>query len=268
MSKTLRRYLLAFLRISERPDPPEGSEQSISMFRASTKYFWYSALSWALRQAGLLFGLLIPLGIIDRIVNVQIGGITAIPETVAGIPFKVVEGLVGISADRLILWAQVLAFTAFVIQFVTSGLFLRLAWEMRWYIVTDKAIRIREGLFRVNEQTLTIAKIQNLRIHQGPLQRLFGIADLEVQTAGGGGGSSSKSDDEHKARLGRFRGIEGVESLRNRLRALQVQHGDTGLGERPARRTRSTAANGSRAAAEKLLQEARLLRQSLSEQSV
>ena len=40
----------------------------------------------------------------------------------------------------------------------------------------------------VLETTITFENIQNVTVQQGPLQRLFGIADVRVDTAGGGGG--------------------------------------------------------------------------------
>ncbi len=233
MTNRLRQRLLKFLRIRERPEPPEGSSDSVSMFRASPKYFGYSALNWGVKQAGALFGLLIPLGVVDRVFNMRLSGINRLPDRFLATRLSLLGFDTGIEIGNLANWVEVLAVFGFLVQLVVSGLLLRLAWEMRWYVVTDKAIRIREGLFRTREQTLTIAKIQNLRTHQGPLQRLFGIADLEVQTAGGGGGSrpGGKKKDPHTARMGRFRGIEDVEPLKNRIRRLQAGNQDAGLGD-------------------------------------
>ena len=121
-------------------------------------------------------------------------------------------------------WLEWLAVATFVVQFVATGLLLKLAWEMHWYMVTDKSIRIRWGLLRLREQTLTVANIQNLKVKQGPVQRLFGIADLEVQTAGGGDAQTDEDEQRaHAYHIGRFRGLEDVEALRNRLLELQAE---------------------------------------------
>lgn len=241
----MRETLLRLLKLADRPDVPPGSSDSVSMFRASPRYFWYSMLGWGLGQAGALFGILIPLGAIDHLTahafNFRIGGF-AVPDVVADAEFQLaVLGLDWkLRIGSLIQWVGILAIVVFLAQLVISFLLLRLAWEMRWYIVTDTAIRIREGLMRTREQTLTIAKIQNMRTHQGPLQRLFGIADLEVRTAGGGGGGSSDSDGDGKssARVGRFRGLEDVEALRDRLRTLQARHKDSGVDDTDRGRSR------------------------------
>lgn len=232
----MRALLLRLLKLDERPEPPAGAGGDVSMFRASPRYFWYSMLGWGLGQATALFGILIPLGAIDYMTvhafNFHISGF-AVPDLIADAELQL--GVLGLDwtlrIGSLIQWVGIFAVVVFVAQLVISFLLLRLAWEMRWYVVTDGALRIREGLLRTREQTLTISKIQNMRTRQGPVQRLFGIADLEVQTAGGGGSGSSDSDNGGKssARLGRFRGLEDVEALRDRLRRVQAKHRDSGV---------------------------------------
>lgn len=241
----MRDLLLRLLKLDECPEPPAGAGGEVSMFRASPRYFWYSMLGWGLGQAGALFGILIPLGALDHVTvhafNFHISGF-AVPDLIANAEFEL-EALGldwTVRIGSLIQWLGILAITIFVIQLVVSFLLLRLAWEMRWYIVTDTALRIREGLLRTREQTLTIAKIQNMRTRQGPVQRLFGIADLEVQTAGGGSSGSSDSDsDQNSARTGRFRGLENVETLRDRLRRLQARQRGTGVDDHDSRPRRS-----------------------------
>jgi membrane protein YdbS with pleckstrin-like domain len=66
-----------------------------------------------------------------------------------------------------------LAFTSLV-SYVT----IRLDYEFRWYKTTHRSLRIREGVWLVREMTMTYANIQDISVSQGPLQRLFGIADL------------------------------------------------------------------------------------------
>jgi len=109
----------------------------------------------------------------------------------------------------------------FVLQLPVTLLLVRLDYLMRWYLVTDRSLRIREGLRTVRERTMTFANIQNLSIRQGPLQRLLGIADLHVCTAGGGGGQDSGSGTEDDSggdkglHLAVFRGIDNAEEVRD-----------------------------------------------------
>ena len=82
------------------------------------------------------------------------------------------------------------ALLAFVGQAALTYFSLRLNYEMRWYKVTDRSLRIRAGVWNVHEMTMTFANVQNISITQGPLERLFGISDVRVETAGGGGGTA------------------------------------------------------------------------------
>ncbi len=72
-----------------------------------------------------------------------------------------------------------------MLQIVSLAL-VRLNFEKRWYIVTDRSLRVREGILNVREMTVTFANIQNISISHGPVQRAIGIAELRVDTAGGG----------------------------------------------------------------------------------
>jgi len=63
----------------------------------------------------------------------------------------------------------------------------RLNYEMRWYIVTDRSLRIRSGVVRVREMTMTFANVQGIRLNANPIEGLLGLANVEVQSAGGGG---------------------------------------------------------------------------------
>src|SRR5207249_3022813 len=76
---------------------------------------------------------------------------------------------------------------------------LRLDYEKRWYVVTDRSLRIREGVVKVREMTVNFANIQNISISQGPLQRILGIADLRVDTAGGGGRAANPQHGDRKS---------------------------------------------------------------------
>ena len=131
----------------------------------------------------------------------------------------------------------------------------RLDYEMRWYLVGDRSVRIREGVVVVHEMTLTFANVQNVTIEQGPLQRLFGIADLRVQTAGGGGGQ-----EQHGVRsmhTGVLRGLDNAPALREAVLARLRAAADTGLGDLDDVHTRSADTLASAATA--LLGEARAL---------
>ena len=111
-----------------------------------------------------------------------------------------------------------------------------------------------------------------MRIRQGPLQRLFGLAELEVHTAGGGG-KATEDGASRNLHVGHFRGLENAWALRDRLRGALARHRASGLGDPDEDRSPPpddrdvSPARGLLPAAETLLAEARRLRAALREDS-
>ena len=240
----LRELLLSLLRVPAEPQPPPGSTRSLRIFRAAPAYYHYSLVKWGLAQVGTLLGLGVSLfvtfGFLDR----------WIPDVMG--------------------FLQILAIPIFLAQAIVSFVLLRLHYELRWYMVSDRSLRIREGIFRIREQTMTIANIQNIGFRQGPLQRAFGIADLEVRTAGGGSAEGKSegggSNDPH---LGSLRGLADAKEVRNLIYAALRRQRGSGLGD-PDEPTAAASPGRSPTrplpleAAEAVLREARALRKQLS----
>jgi uncharacterized membrane protein YdbT with pleckstrin-like domain len=165
--------------------------------------------------------------------------------------------------------SEMIGIAVFLVQIPFTYMLVRVDYEMRWYIVTDRSLRIRTGVWSVRESTLTFANIQQISVGQGPLQRLLGIYDLEVTTAGGGsgGGHHGHAGQGQSMHQGFFHGIDNAPEIRTmmleRLRHLR----DTGLGDpdeahhEEARLPESSTALLD--AARELLQEAQALRQAM-----
>jgi putative membrane protein len=61
-----------------------------------------------------------------------------------------------------------------------------LRWDRTTYWVAGQALHFRTGVFSPDDTSIPIGRIQALDAIQGPIQRLFGVHSLHVQTAGGG----------------------------------------------------------------------------------
>jgi putative membrane protein len=61
-------------------------------------------------------------------------------------------------------------------------------WNTTVYWVSERAIHHRTGVVGVKETDVPLARVEALDVQQGPLQRLFGVQAVRVQTAGGGKG--------------------------------------------------------------------------------
>jgi membrane protein YdbS with pleckstrin-like domain len=233
--------VLRITKVPAQPAPPPGSPPRI--FQAAQNYFRLRLLRWLVTQFVLFlapFGWTLALFALDRRTD---------------------------APDGLILTLQILEVVTWIVYFTqlvfTWGV-LRLDYELRWYMVSDRAIRIREGITTVKEKTMTLANIQNISIKQGPLQRLLGIADVEVRSAGGGGGGPHGKENPllEPMHVAYFRGVDNAEQIRELLREGVRRQRDSGLGDHDDHHV--TASVDQEAAIATLLQEARALRQAVS----
>ena len=58
-------------------------------------------------------------------------------------------------------------------------------YERYRYCIDEEAIRVRSGLFWVSESIVPIERLHKLEVSQGPVDRRFGLANVQVTTAGG-----------------------------------------------------------------------------------
>ena len=103
---------------------------------------------------------------------------------------------------------------------------MRLDYELRWYVITDRSLMIREGVWNTKEITLTYANAQNVRVTQGPLERLFGFSTVEIEVAGGGSGEHGVS--RNRALL---RGLARPQEVRDLILDRLKGHRTAGLGD-------------------------------------
>lgn len=105
----------------------------------------------------------------------------------------------------------------------------RLDYEMRWYAITSTSVRVRSGVLIMKEVTISFRNAQNVQVKQGPIERLFGISTLQIDTAGGGSpGKQEPGQTSHRAEL---RGLEDVAGIREQVLAILRTARHTGLGD-------------------------------------
>ncbi len=201
MYESVKGILLDLLKAPhEPPEAPRGSHSSLQIFRASPKFLQYQLL-W-LAMALSVFGLIF-----------------------------LIVGIVVLTQDPLMgLLLFVLFFLLWILIAIVGYVTVRLEYELRYYILTDRSLRLRKGVWSILEQTLTYINVQNIKVTQGPVERFFGISNLSVETAGGGGVASSEegegSQNYHRAVL---RGLDNAEEIKslmmNYLRTLPQYSG-------------------------------------------
>jgi uncharacterized membrane protein YdbT with pleckstrin-like domain len=114
---------------------------------------------------------------------------------------------------------------------------------------------------------MSFANLQQVEVKQGPLQRLLGIADVHVQSAGGGGDSSHKGKSDDSMHHAIFHGVDNSHEIRDLILARLKKYRDSGLNDPDESNDQPSTTQGSDAAlaaARDLLAEVRAFRSSLS----
>jgi uncharacterized membrane protein YdbT with pleckstrin-like domain len=234
-----RDSLLRFLHVPHTPTPPPGSPPRI--FRAAPNFYKLRLIRWGLTQLAAIIGVVWTIYFLS-----WLGSNPGIPRIVV----------------RLIRLGELFGVIGLIFQFILGWALVYLDYDLRWYMLSDRAIRIREGITTVREKTIALANIQNISIRQGPLQRFLGIADVEVKTAGGGGESDSTHEKGFTAEpmhVAYFRGVDNAEEIRDLVSEGARRQRDTGLGDPDEAHAEHRPVDTIDAAAE-LLSEARALR--------
>lgn len=302
----IRQRVLYFMRVPHEPEPPFGAAGSIRVFRAGRNYYNLRLLRWGVAQVGAVVGIAFSLaffGWFKAGVEASRGpgptatapapalppspaatppGVTAAPSDPAKkVQKRKRDGRREMQhlAARTPPWVipvieffEIGGILLFLVQLPVTFAALRLDFEMHWYIVTDRSLRIRTGLWRLQESTMSFANLQQVEVQQGPLQRLLGLADVHVQSAGGGGDHQPgpQGDPLH---TGIFHSVNNANEIRDLILERLRQFRQAGLGDPddPGRHPDAPAipadavVNGDAvAAARELLAEARALRESVA----
>ena len=210
MYSSFRNFCERLLRIPPDPEPPPGDEGSTRLFRAAPHYYKYLLVLWALKTlVAAVIGLWVAIAPI-------VGAIALLKE--------------GHKSGLLLFLIPGLAIIAFIVQRLFALAMVKLDFDKRWYLVTDRSLRVREGVVSVREMTITFANIQNISISQGPIQRALGISDLRVDTAGGGAAAQGKHATQ-SLHTAWFRGVNNAGEVRELIQQRLRQFKDAGLGD-------------------------------------
>jgi membrane protein YdbS with pleckstrin-like domain len=118
---------------------------------------------------------------------------------------------------------------------VVAYVAIHLRYDTTWYVLTDRSLRIRRGIWVIHETTISFENVQNVEVRQGPVQRYFDIADVVVQTAGGGA-THGKGEGRGAlgAHVGILQGLDDAGAVRDLILESVKRTRSTGLGdERP-----------------------------------
>jgi membrane protein YdbS with pleckstrin-like domain len=259
MTEGLSAFVLRVFKVPPEPRLPAGAPESARVFRAGANFWRLKLLGWAVQQAFTLAGF-----VFMTVMLWRAGESGTVPFKTGPLPAGLLSWLAAVRVFEMVAWAL------WLVQLPVTYAILRLDYELRWYIVTDRAARLREGIVTLKEMTFTLANVQDIRLRQGPLQRLLGLADVELRTAGGGEGSAGTTAHGSQAtenlHLARFRGVDNAEEIRDLVIDRMKKARGAGLGDpddAPATEA-VPAAHGLEAAARALAAESARLRAALT----
>jgi membrane protein YdbS with pleckstrin-like domain len=202
----LKTLLLELLKAPQGPpEPPYGSPGSVEIFRASPAFLRLKlGLNFVSIGAALAFELL---------------GLALPPSPGGRVASTLLSGALVVST---------------LIVMVVRHFLIRLDYDMRYYVLTDRSLRIRRGAMTIEESTYTFANVQNISLRQGPLERLLRVTNLHVETAGGGSAdAAAEAGRGGMYHRGRLEGIDPdtAQRLRDRIRRLVARYQGAGLGD-------------------------------------
>ena len=305
MADRLRQFLLRFLRVPPEPQPPIGAPGSIKVFRAGRNYFKLRLVRWGVTQVGAVIGIVFSLYFFSQVEAkfeaaaqpapvARSPAATAVPapatpaQVAAAEPAPERPSSKRARRDRvrdeharqfLERWGPWIfpglrlleygAIALFILQIPVTLAATRLEFEQHWYIVTDRSLRIRTGIFQLTESTMSFANLQQVEVKQGPLQRLLGLADVQVQSAGGGGAQDEKHQHD-SLHTGVFHSVENAPEIRDLILERLRRFRQAGLGDPDDHQHHETAPvvgaepGDALAAAQELLAETKALRAAIS----
>lgn len=118
------------------------------------------------------------------------------PQNVLGLP-----AIIGITSGRGLGWIALAAVGIGVASLVWTWI----NWRRFTYEVTDSELVIERGLLNRTRRSIPLERIQDVGIEQGPLSRIFGLAEVRVET-GGGDKDEAVLDSVSLAEAARLRG--------------------------------------------------------------
>lgn len=158
--------------------------------------------------------------------------------------FQFWVGLLVIDGAILVAWIAVtIAEPAWGLILLAPALFLaivpdivvylaiHLRYDTTWYVLSDRSLRIRRGIWIIHETTITFENIQNVKVHQGPLQRWFGIANVSIETAGGGGQPQGQGSSWQASHCGLIEGVADAHRIRELIMSRLGRSRSAGLGD-------------------------------------
>src|ERR687889_966163 len=116
-------------------------------------------------------------------VAMLVGAIKTLRRWISGLVFP---GVVLLVSQGLSPLTVTLLLLGLIVVAALAALWGILSWRATTYAVTGDSFRLRQGVFQKSERTIPLDHVQSVDTVQGVIQRLFGVVEVRIETAGGG----------------------------------------------------------------------------------
>jgi membrane protein YdbS with pleckstrin-like domain len=194
--------LTGWFRVPEKPPTlPVGEGETLLSFHPSRRYLYYLMLyfwiAFVLVDVAILIGWLIVFA-----VNRALAMLLALP----ALALAILPGIV-------------------------AYIMIHLRYDTMWYVMSERSLRCRRGIWTILEHTITFENVQNVLVRRGPVQYFLGISTILIETAG-----ASESEGDDKFAVGNkaiMEGIDNPEEIRALILEKVRRSRSAGLGDEP-----------------------------------
>jgi membrane protein YdbS with pleckstrin-like domain len=130
-------------------------------------------------------------------------------------------------------WLTPVLLALLVLPLILGYLAIHLRFDSTWYVLSERSLRIRSGIWTISEATITFENIQNVTVESGPIERFFDIANVIVDTAGGGSGGGGGHGTKGSPNLhrGTLAGVARAPEIRQLILSRLSHSKVSGLGD-------------------------------------
>ena len=120
-----------------------------------------------------------------------------------------------------------------VVPDIVAYMALHLRYDTMWYVMSDRSLLCRRGIWVILEHTITFENVQNVAVRRGPVQYFFGVSTIVIETAG-----AAEGEHQDQFAVGNkaiMQGIDNPKEVRQLIMERVQRSRSAGLGdERPA----------------------------------
>lgn len=82
-------------------------------------------------------------------------------------------------------WLQIICVVVFALEVLETLISPFFRYNRYRYSLTDEEVQVKEGYLFLQHTIVPISRLHKINIESGPIDRLFGLASVDITTAGG-----------------------------------------------------------------------------------